>query len=464
MIANKNFTIVGAGLVGSLLSIYLAKRGYKVTVYERRPDLRKNRMSAGRSINLALSDRGWRGLEGVGIDDEVRKIGIPMKGRTIHNLNPPIPLLKGEKGGLTFQPYGKDHQANYSVSRGGLNCLLMDIAEKHDVKFLFNEKCTHVDLKTTTASFENFETKKISEIKSDRIFGTDGVFSAARMALQTSTDRFTYSQSYLDHGYKELTIAATKSGDFAMSADTLHIWPRGNFMLIALPNLDKTFTCTLFFPFEGEISFASLDTKEKMLKFFNEMFADAVALMPTLAEDYFANAASSLATIRCFPWSFEDKLLLLGDAAHGIVPFFGQGMNCGFEDCVVLDGLIGLTPSLSKGEGDWTRIFKEFETLRKPDGDAIAELAIENYIEMRDKVADPKFLLQKKIEACFSEKHPDKWTPLYAMVTYRTDMRYSEALSKGKRQEEIMKKIMAMKDIEKKWDSEEVEKEILKMI
>ena len=448
MATDKNFTIVGAGLVGSLLSIYLAKRGYKVTVYERRPDLRKNRMSAGRSINLALSDRGWRGLEGVGIDDEVRKIGIPMKGRTIHNLD----------GKITFQPYGKDHQANYSVSRGGLNCLLMDIAEKQEVKFLFNERCTHVDLKNTITVFENFETKKISEIKSDRVFGTDGAFSAARLALQTSSDRFTYSQTYLDHGYKELTITPNAKGDFAMDADTLHIWPRGNFMLIALPNLDKTFTCTLFFPFEGEKSFASLDTKEKMLKFFNEMFADAVALMPTLAEDYFANPAASLATIRCFPWSFEDKLLLLGDAAHGIVPFFGQGMNCGFEDCVVLEKL------MNQHKEDWKKIFSEFEKSRKPDGDAIAELAIENYIEMRDKVADPKFLLQKKIEARFAEKHPDKWTPLYAMVTYRTDIRYSEALSKGKHQEEIMKKIMTMQGIDLKWDSEEVEKEILKAL
>ncbi|MFI5164793.1 MAG: FAD-dependent oxidoreductase, partial [Bacteroidia bacterium] len=390
----------------------------------------------------------WRGLEGAGIDDEVRKIGIPMKGREIHNLG----------GEITFQPYGKGHQANYSVSRGGLNCLLMDIAEKHDVKFLFNEKCTHVDLKNTTAVFENFESQKITEIKSNRIFGTDGVFSAVRSALQTSTDRFTYSQTYLDHGYKELTISPDANGDFAMDAGHLHIWPRGQFMLIALPNLDKTFTCTLFFPFEGIHSFATIDTKEKMLKFFNEMFPDVVPLMPTLTEDYFANSSSSLATIRCFPWSFEDKLLLLGDAAHGIVPFFGQGMNCGFEDCVVLDNL------MNKYGEDWRKIFSEFEVLRKPDGDAIAELAIENYMEMRDKVADPKFLLQKKIEARFSEKHPDEWTPLYAMVTYRTDLRYSEAQKKGKQQEKIMKKIMALKDIEKKWDSEEVEKDILMLL
>lgn len=448
----NNFTIIGAGLVGSLLAIYLAKRGYKISVYERRPDLRKNRISAGRSINLALSDRGWRGLEGVGIADEVRQIGIPMKGRTIHNLD----------GTLAFQPYGKTHQANYSVSRGGLNCLLMDIAEKNGVQFFFNERCTNIDLKNATCFFENTncidEKSCVSAVKSDRIFGADGAFSAARLSMQTQTDRFNYSQNYLDHGYKELTILPTKNGDFALDPNSLHIWPRGKFMLIALPNLDKTFTCTLFFPFEGESSFSSLNTKEKMLKFFREMFADAVPLMPTLEKDYFANPASSLVTIRCFPWSFEDKLLLLGDAAHGIVPFFGQGMNCGFEDCVVLEKL------MENKKENWENIFKEFEFLRKPDSDAIAELAIENYIEMRDKVADPKFLLQKKIEAKFSEKYPELWTPLYAMVTYRTDLRYSEALEKGKKQEAIMQKIMALPEIEKIWDSEKVEKEILKMV
>ena len=479
MDTTKNFTIVGAGLVGSLLSIYLAKRGYKINVYERRPDLRKNRISAGRSINLALSDRGWRGLEGVGVDEQVRKIGIAMKGREIHNLD----------GKIAFQPYGKGHQANYSVSRGGLNCLLMDIAEKEGVNFFFNEKCTHVDLKNCITTFQNGESKKNSEVKSDKIFGTDGAFSATRLALQTTSNEFTCSQEYLDHGYKELTIAPNAKGDFAMNPDHLHIWPRGQFMLIALPNLDKTFTCTLFFPLEGEKSFASIDTKEKVTRFFNEMFPDAVPLMPTLVEDYFANPAASLSTVRCFPWRCEDKLLLLGDAAHGIVPFFGQGMNCGFEDCAVLNGLMDshLTPALSTGEGverensplgttvgwsagllseerssyNWSDLFKEFENLRKPDADAIAELALENYIEMRDKVADPKFLLQKKIEARFSEKYPDVWTPLYAMVTYRTDLRYSEAQRKGKRQEEIMKKIMARPGIEKNWDSQEVEKEIL---
>lgn len=445
---SKDFTVVGAGLVGSLLSIYLAKRGYNITVYERRPDMRTNRISAGRSINLALSDRGWRGLEGVGIDGEVRKIGIAMKGREIHNLD----------GKITFQPYGKGHQANYSVSRGGLNCLLMDLAEKQGVKFVFNEKCTAVDLHSNTCTFENTENKKTSEVKADRIFGTDGAFSAARSSLKSVIPDFTFSQKDLDHGYKELTITPKANGDFAMDADHLHIWPRGQFMLIALPNLDKTFTCTLFFPFKGENSFEALDTREKMLDFFKKMFADAVPLMPTLVEDYFANPASTLPTIRCYPWSYEDKLLLLGDAAHGIVPFYGQGMNCGFEDCVVLDQL------MTKHGEDWKKIFAEFQSLRKPDGDAIAELAVDNYIEMRDKVADPKFLLQKKIEARFSEKYPEKWTPLYAMVTYRSDMRYSEAQSKGKIQEDIMQKIMALPDIEKRWDSEEIEKKILEEI
>ncbi len=445
---SRNFTIVGAGLVGSLLAIYLGKRGYKVAVYERRPDMRKNRMSAGRSINLALSDRGWRGLEGVGIGADVRRIGIAMKGREIHNAD----------GKITFQPYGKERQANYSVSRGGLNCLLMDLAEKYGAKIFFDERCTHVELKTAACTFENTVTKNISKAKADRVFGTDGAFSSSRLSIQLGTDRFSYSQTYLDHGYKELTIAPNAKGDFAMDADHLHIWPRGQFMLIALPNLDKTFTCTLFFPFEGERSFATINTKEKVRKFFEETFADAVPLMPALLDDYMANPASSLATIRCYPWSFEDKLLLLGDAAHGIVPFFGQGMNCGFEDCVVLDKL------MAKHGEDWGSIFSEFQEQRKPDGDAIAELAIENYIEMRDKVADPRFLLQKKIEARFWEKHPDKWTPLYAMVTYRTDMRYSEALKKGREQEAIMQRIMAVKDIEKKWDSEEVERMILQSL
>lgn len=442
----KNVTLIGAGLVGSLLSIYLAKKGYKVTIYERRPDMRKNRISAGRSINLALSDRGWRGLRGVGIEDEIKKVAIAMNGRMIHGID----------SKLTYQPYGKEGQAIYSVSRGGLNCVLMDLAEKHGATIHFEEACTNVDVRTATAHFRNAATGKETTVQSDRIFSTDGAFSAGRLSMMLTTDRFNYQQFYLEQGYKELTIPPNKDGDFAMEPNALHIWPRGQFMLIALPNMDKSFTCTLFFPFEGEKSFAALDTKEKMLAFFRETFPDAVPLMPTLEDDYMNNPTSSLVTVKCYPWTYKDKLALVGDAAHAIVPFFGQGMNCGFEDCVVMNEL------LEKHGEDWENIFSEFQQLRKPDGDSIADMAIGNFIEMRDKTADPKFLLQKKIEARFSEKHPGKWVPMYSMVTFSPDIRYSTALSKGMMQEAIMQKVMAMPEIEEKWDSEEVEREMLR--
>lgn len=445
----KNVNIIGAGLVGSLLSIYLAKKGYKVNIFERRPDMRKINMSAGKSINLALSDRGWRGLEGVGIADDVRKIAIPMYGRFIHNRD----------GSTAFQPYGKKEQAIYSVSRAEINMKLMDLAERESgVKIHFNERCTGVDKVKMEASFVNEENKKATVTTSDLMFGADGAFAASRLNMQLSSDRFEYNQHYISAGYKELIIPPGEGGSFLMEKNALHIWPRGSFMMIALPNPDGNFTCTLFLPFEGEKSFEKLKSREDVTKFFNEEFPDAVPLMPTLLEDFFNNPTSSLVTVKCFPWVFDNKIALIGDAAHAIVPFFGQGMNCGFEDCVVLNELIG------KHNEDWNKILPEYQSLRKPDGDAIADLAIANFIEMRDKTADPKFLLQKKIEARFNEKYPDKWIPLYSMVTYSPHIRYSTALKEGMRQEAIMQKIMAMPDIEKKWDSEEVEKEILKHI
>jgi kynurenine 3-monooxygenase len=447
--STKSVSIIGAGLVGSLLSIYMAKRGYKVNVFERRSDMRKNRMSAGKSINLALSDRGFRGLDGIGIGDEIRKIAIPMKGRFIHNAD----------GTTAFMPYGKEGQAIYSVSRGGINMKLMDLAEaQENVTMKFSERCTNVDTKAGKAHFVNEEKHSESAIESDLFFGSDGAFSAARLSAMLSHDRFEYHQFYIEHGYKELNIPAGPNGEFLIEKNALHIWPRKNFMMIALPNLDGSFTCTLFFPFEGEQSFAKLKTKEDVKAFFDQQFPDAVPLMPTLVEDYFANPSASLVTVKCFPWTFDDKLALIGDAAHAIVPFYGQGMNCGFEDCVVLDELI------TKHKENWHEIFEEYQSLRKPDGDAVADLALNNFIEMRDKTADPKFLLQKKIEARFNSKYPDKWIPLYSMVTYSPQIRYSTAMKEGARQEEIMKVIMAMPDIEQKWDSEEVEKMILAKI
>ena len=445
----KSVTIVGAGLVGSLLSIYLSKRGYKVNVFERRADMRLETMSAGRSINLALSDRGWRGLEGVGIADDIKKIAIPMYGRFIHH----------KDGTNAYQPYGKDNQAIFSVSRADINMKLMDLAEQQEnVNIQFNKKCTLINRKDLAITFEDNLTKEISNTSADLLFGADGAFASSRLSIQLQSDRFEYNQHYIDCGYKELIIPAGKNGEFLLDKNALHIWPRGSFMMIALPNPDGNFTCTLFLPFEGEKSFSNLKTDKQVEDFFKSEFSDAFTLMPTLISDFKTNATASLVTVKCAPWVFDNKIGLIGDAAHAIVPFYGQGMNCGFEDCVVLNELI------EKHNDDWDIIFPEYEQLRKPDGDAIADLAIANFVEMRDKTADPKFILQKKIEAKFSQHYPDKWIPLYSMVTYSPHIRYSTALKEGQKQQKIMDEIMAFNNIESIWESDEIESEILKRI
>ncbi len=458
----KSYAIVGAGLVGSLLAIYLGKRGYKTEVYERRGDMRKQKISAGKSINLALSDRGWKALQGVGIDDDIRKIAIPMKGRMVHD----------KVGNTQFMPYGKEGQAIFSVSRAGLNCMLMDLAEKHGAAIHFNQRCTGISLHDNDdvqLRLTDVNSTGETTVNAKRIFGADGAFSAVRLHLQLTTDRFEYSQRYLDYGYKELLIPPKKNGDFAFDKNGLHIWARGTFMMIALPNIDGSFTCTLFFPFEGKESFASLDTPDKVKKFFTQTFPDAVPVMPTLLEDFFSNPTASLVTIRCYPWSPDDRITLLGDAAHGVVPFYGQGMNCGFEDCTVLEQIMERhfseqSKALHANDREiWRNITKEFQQARKPNADAIADLAVANFIEMRDLVTHPDFILQKKIEARFSALHPDLWIPLYSMVTF-SDIPYSKALAMGAKQDAVMKKILAVPDIERKWDSREVEELLLKMI
>ncbi len=445
----KSVTIVGAGLVGSLLSIYLSKRGYKVNVFERRADMRLETMSTGRSINLALSDRGWLGLEGVGIAEDIKKISIPMYGRFIHH----------KDGTNAYQPYGKDNQAIYSVSRADINMKLMDLAEQQEnVNIQFNKKCTLINRKDLAITFEDNLTKETSNSSADLLFGADGAFASSRLSIQLQSDRFEYNQHYIDCGYKELIIPAGKNGEFLLDKNALHIWPRGSFMMIALPNPDGNFTCTLFLPFEGEKSFSNLKTDKQVEDFFKSEFSDAFTLMPTLISDFKTNTTASLVTVKCAPWVFDNKIGLIGDAAHAIVPFYGQGMNCGFEDCVVLNELI------EKHNDDWDIIFPEYEQLRKPDGDAIADLAIANFVEMRDKTADPKFILQKKIEAKFSQHYPDKWIPLYSMVTYSPHIRYSTALKEGQKQQKIMDEIMAFNNIESIWESDEIESEILKRI
>lgn len=444
----KEVSIIGAGLVGSLLSIYLAKRGYKVNVYERRADMRKETMSAGRSINLALSDRGIKALEDIGILEDIKSIAIPMHGRLMHNAD----------SSTAYQPYGLEGQYINSVSRGVFNQRLMSLAEQEGAIIHFNKTCSNIDWDNNCIHFTDSVTKEETKVTCDLIFGSDGAFAASRLAQQLQHNRFQYDQHFIDYGYKELCIPAGDAGEFLLQPNALHIWPRGNYMMIALPNLDGSFTCTLFFPFEGEFSFANIDTKEKAIAFFETNFSDAVKLMPTLLDDYFTNPTSSLVTVKCFPWIREDRFTLIGDAAHAIVPFFGQGMNCGFEDCVVLNKLI------EKHEDNWEKILKEFQDLRKPDADAIADLALNNFVEMRDKVADPKFLLQKKIETAFSKKHPDKWIPAYAQVTFSPHIRYSEALKSGLIQEKIMQEIMKLPDIEQQWNSDAIENLLLEKL
>jgi len=390
----KTATIIGAGLVGSLWAVYLSKAGYKVRIIERRPDIRRADISAGKSINLALSDRGWRALDNVGVGDEIRKIAIPMTGRIMHDL----------EGKLTYQPYGKEGQAIYSVSRGGVNAKMMDIAEQYgNAQINYNERCVDVNLEKGIV-FTETESGERKEYHSDIVFATDGAFSAARYNAFQKLDRFQYSQNYIDDGYREILLPANADGSYKLEKNALHIWPRGRFMLIALPNEDGSFTCTLFMPMKGEKSFESLKSKAAVQQFFKNTFPDFFTMMPNIADAWEDHPLSSLAIIRCYPWT-HGKTALMGDAAHATVPFYGQGMNCGFEDCTVMWDL------MQKHNENWDLIFEEYQQLRKPDGDGVQELSLHNYHVMRDYVADPMFLLQKKIEAHFSEKHPDKWMP-----------------------------------------------------
>ncbi len=428
----KHIGILGAGLVGAMLGIYLRRRGYKVSMFEKRADIRKASTDSGRSINLALSRRGIKALEEIGVFDEVRKILIPMEGRMMHGLD----------GQLTFQPYGKEGQFINSVSRGKLNEILIDKAEEIGVKINFEHTCKNVNLDRTEIKFVTPEKEIIHHF--DLIFGSDGAFSQMRQAM-VNTNRYNYEQHYIPHGYKELTIPPTASGDFAIANNALHIWPRGKYMLIALPNLDRSFTCTLFFPFEGSPSFESLKTPEQVTEFFSETFPDSLNYIKNIGEEYFKNPTSSLVTIKCYPW-IKNNCVLIGDAAHAIVPFYGQGMNAGFEDCFVLNQL------LNQYSDDWTKALPLYEEMRKVDADAIADLALHNFIEMRDLVADDKFLLQKRIEAILHEKYPDEWMPLYSMVTF-SDMRYSEALQTGRKQQAIMDEVMKRDNIVNNWQS-----------
>ena len=416
--------VVGAGLVGSLFARMLANRGHEVTVIERRPDPRVGPLQGGRSINLALSDRGWKALEIGGVAERVREIALPIRGRRMHAVD----------GTKTFQPYGLEGQCIYSVSRAGLNRILVEEAESLDnVNFLWGHRCEGYksDESGVTIGFDH-QGQNV-EFRADRVFGTDGAFSAIRGQMMRN-DRFDFEQRYLPHGYKEVPMLPGADGDFQMEADGLHIWPRGNFMLMALPNPDKTFTCTLFGPFEGANGLNELDSDDKVLAFFNKHFPDVVPLLPNLLEDWNAHPVSSLVMTKCHPWNDEGRVALMGDAAHAIVPFYGQGMNSGMEDCTVLNELMGQ-------DLDWDTMLARYTKLRKPAGDAILDLALQNYIEMRDLTGDPIFLKQKALERRLQQAHPDQWLPLYSQVTF-SHIPYQNALAEGKRQQRVMKQIL----------------------
>lgn len=412
-----------------MLSIYLAKRGYIVDVYERRADMRKFDTGGGRSINLALSVRGIHALKEVGLFDEIQKIAIPMYGRMVHPL----------KGEVNLQPYGKDDTEYInSVSRAELNKLLMDMTEPDpNVQYYFNERCLGMNFETNEVYFHNEEKDRNWTLEAGVVIATDGATSPVRMEM-LKTPRFNFSQEYENYGYKELTIPPGPDGRFLMEKNALHIWPRGSYMLIALPNLDGSYTVTLFLAYDealgGKNSFEYLNSDERIREFFERNFPDAAELMPDLIEDFNANPTGSLITVKCYPWSIDGKVTMLGDSCHAIVPFFGQGMNAAFEDCVYLNEMIGLH------EGSWDKIFDEYQKIRKPNTDAIADLAQENFIEMRDLVDDERFLLKKKIEKELYKKHPDRFIPKYSMVTFMR-IPYATALERGRIQENILSKL-----------------------
>ncbi len=439
----KNVLVIGGGLVGALLAANFSRRGYRVKVYERRSDIRQSTIVAGKSINLALSNRGWKAIDMIGLREEVLEVAIPMHGRQIHDIH----------GKEIFQPYGKAAEAIYSVSRGDLNARLLEKAEKgYGVEMHFNQRCVKVDFEHSVAWFEDAQTGETTEVTADLIFGTDGAFSQVRADMQ-KTARFNYQQEYIPHGYRELLLPAGKDGAYLIEKNALHIWPRGGYMLIALPNPDGSFTCTLFMPYEGKHSFSALQTDASIDSFFKEVFPDFYGMIPNIVDEYKSHPLSDLVIIRCYPW-VRNRTCIIGDASHAIVPFYGQGMNSGFEDCSVLDGM------MEQFGQDWDALLPQFQITRKPDADAIATLALRNYVEMRDLVGDPMFLLQKKIEAKIYEKHPELWVPLYSQVTF-SHTRYSEALERGRLQDAIMHKVMSNPNIAELWDSLEVEQQIL---
>jgi kynurenine 3-monooxygenase len=441
---SQKITLVGGGLAGSLMSIYLAKKGYDVHLYERRGDMRLGKYEGGRSINLALSTRGINALSKVGLVNDILNISIPMKGRMMHSV----------AGDLAYQAYGREDQMIYSVSRGQLNIKLLQLADQYpNIHMYFDHKCTNANLETNETTFVNADGEIVKD-KADVILSTDGAFSAVRDAM-IRYPRYNFSQTYENYGYKELEIVPGANGGFQMDVNSLHIWPRSSFLMIALPNPGGNFTCTLFMPFEGEVSLEKLNTKESVMSFFETYFPDTLSLMPNLVDDFLNNPTGNLATMRCYPW-VKNKVALMGDSAHAIVPFYGQGMNCSFEDCVVLDQCI------DEFKGDWTKILDAYQKSRKPNADAIASLALQNFIEMRDLVGSPEFLHKKHVEHDLVVLYPDKFKSQYERTTFSNDD-YLDALNWGAKNDALLEHIISEKLEDKVNDAQFMEQLFEKM-
>lgn len=447
--AEKKIVIIGAGLSGSLLAIRLAQKGFQVELHEKRSDMRKVAMSAGRSINLALSDRGINALRLIGMDAFMLNEAIPMTGRMIHSLD----------GTLMLQPYsGRQGEYINSISRGGLNIGLLDKAESYNnIRIYFDSECIQADIDREICYFRQPD-GSVKEVNASLFIGTDGAGSAIRQSFFNNSARlrFSFSQQYLSAGYKELHIPPTEDGGFKIEKNALHIWPRGGFMMIGLPNLDGSFTMTLFTDFEGEHGFNAIKTEEDVESYFKKYFPDAYELMPDIKKDYFINPASSLGTIKCYPWQYNSRFLLLGDAAHAVVPFYGQGMNCSFEDCVIFD------QCLDQFGDDWHKVLQEVQQMRKPNADAIADLAVANYYEMRDLVADPVFIKKRKLETRLEQMYPDYFSK-YSMVTFRADLPYSYAKEQGDKQNDLLMAICEKTENVDLLDTDSIMSEIRKL-
>jgi len=424
----EKILIVGAGLCGSMLALRMAQRGYQVVVYESRSDLRKSDISAGRSINLALSNRGLKALRMAGIEEKARELCIPMKGRLMHDV-----------ASNTFESNYSGRQGEFinSISRGDLNGLLLTEAEKYsNVKIHFNTRCLEIDIETKIASFQSIDSEKQFTVQADVIFGTDGAGSSLRKSYEKQFPEFSVTQDFLTHGYKELEIPADINGNHIISKEHLHIWPRGDYMLIALPNMDGSFTVTLFLSYsEGLYNFDNLVTEEKIIEFFKKDFPDTLSLIPDILKEFENNPTGKLGTIKCYPWSYKGNTLLLGDSSHAIVPFYGQGMNASFEDVYVFDTV------LNQFEGDWSTVFSEFQKQRKIDTDAIADLAIDNYYEMRDHVANPLFKEKRIVEMNLEKYFPTEYFSKYSLVTFNEYIGYNEAMTKGRAQDKVLLKM-----------------------